>query len=117
MTDNELKEDEDLSEAKAVHSGMVVIFGLSMEFIYGIMHYVNGEDCRALDILATALVAIGVFFEIHFGRQAGRARHELQIRTEQKLANALDRATTLERELIETKAKADTAEALSILAL
>lgn len=51
--------------------------------------------------VANIMIALGVYGEIYFSGKAARAQKRLQSISDEKLANALNRASKAERELIE----------------
>ena len=94
----------------------LIIVGLGIEILLAVI-FQNGLSWyeRWCPVIATSLIALGVYFEIYFEGQASRARDELKIRSEQKLADAHTRAAKLEQEAAESRKSAATlAEMASI---
>jgi hypothetical protein len=103
-TDDQIRSSIDTNEGLAEWGGWFIILGLVSEIILTLAFPGTKsiiENWRP--VFATALIAAGVYAEIHFGGRAGRDRRDLQTRTDAKLAEALDRASRAEQELIDLK--------------
>jgi hypothetical protein len=76
--------------------GLVIEVALALKFATGFP--IIDE---LLSPIATALVLLGVYGEIHFAGRAARAQKRLLSRTDERLTEALNRAAQSERELID----------------
>jgi hypothetical protein len=113
-TDHELKRDQSRFELAAVVSGFAVVIGLLIEVWLAVVFRPVGEPFTQTwgPVVADALIALGVIFEIMFGRWALHQGNELQQRAEKALAEATERAgKAIERaaEAVERAAKTDLA--------
>jgi hypothetical protein len=66
-----------------------------------------------LMIVATAVIALGVWGEILFSRKAEEAGDELQRVSDEKVAEALERAATLEKEAADARGRTADIERLT----
>jgi hypothetical protein len=95
-----LKEDVARNEGRAHRAAYVLVFGLCLEVVL-VAIFPNGktavENWGA--VLADVLVAGAVFAEIHFSGNAARAQKSLQLATDAKLTDALNRTSAAQEEL------------------
>ncbi len=101
-TDNELKEEIATREGRARSGAWLVVFGLMIDVILASAFPENKSTIENWgSVVATALVLLGVYGEIHNGRKGAEAHEKLQMSTERQLVEALTRAAKAEQELIE----------------
>lgn len=93
-TDDQVKRAQSRYETSAQWSGVAVVVGLTIEVWLAVEYRPSGESFSQTwgPVFADALIALGVFFEILFGRWALHQGAELQQRSEAKASDALTRA-------------------------
>jgi len=100
MDESQLRKAIDRNETRSHASAWVLVAGLVIEVV---LAFRFSEGHSAIEnwtpVVANALVALGVYGEIHFSGKAARAQKALQAIIEARLAEALDRASTAEMNL------------------
>ena len=93
-SDGDLKRHQSLFEKLALSSGIAVVAGLVLEVWLAVEFRPNEETAVQTwgPVVADVSVAVGVFFEILFGRWALHQGSALQQRAERALAEATERA-------------------------
>jgi len=114
-TDEELKGHQSLFEKLALWSGIAVVAGLGLEVWLAVEFRPRGEPFIHVwgTVFADVLVAVGVFFEIMFGRWALHQGAELQQRAEKLLSAANERAAKLEKEAADSRGRVADIERLT----
>jgi hypothetical protein len=98
----QLREIVERNEAKAVFAAWILVSGLILEFWLAVGFHSGKTFVENWGpVVADFLVAGAVFSEIHFSGKASRAQRELQLITEERLTQALDRAAKAESDLVE----------------
>jgi hypothetical protein len=113
-SDNALEKAAESCEFWAWFCGGLVVAGLVMEFALAALHppYDNFWS-RWGSSLTTALVAIGVFGEIQFGRMGYRREHELKLRSDERFAAANIMAEQAKKEAAEARERTAEIEKLT----
>jgi hypothetical protein len=114
--DNKLESDISVDEILSTSSGGLVVIGLIIEIALARLFPAHappsppGTYSAWLEtwgsVIANGLVALGVYGEIFFARHVRRAEEELRRRSNEKLAEATERAATALREAEQIKAEA-----------
>ena len=100
-TDEQLKLDISRDELFAERGGYVVIFGLLTE-VFSVFLFGHGPITVSTwgNVAANSIITLGVAAEVLFSRKARAKAERLQLRTDERLATALQRASSAEEELI-----------------
>jgi hypothetical protein len=99
-TDDQLRADIRRNESLADWSGWVLLFGLALELILIFAWWPHEETLltRLPEAVATLLIVLGVWGELHFGRKESEARAELQSRSDVRIAELVAKAADAELE-------------------
>jgi hypothetical protein len=96
-TDANLREDISVFDMLGEYGGWLVVAGVVAEVVYAILYREGKSFWQAFTpAIASGLVAFGVIVEIFSARKAADARDELVTRSNNKLAEALDRVADVE---------------------
>jgi hypothetical protein len=100
--DSQLKADISNNETRAQYGAWLIVIGLVIEVVLTIA-LPHGKTFVENwgPVIATALIALGVYGEILFSGRASEAHKDLQLSTEGKLAEALNRAANAEQALVD----------------
>jgi len=86
-TERELEERISAAETFAGYCVWAIVFGLVIDVTIAIWPLLPSYD-RWASAGASALIALGVYFELHFSNFGSKAHAELRRRTEEQLAEA-----------------------------
>src|SRR5436190_5055842 len=106
-TDDQLRSESAVNESRAEWSAGAVIFGLFLEVALATARSVELDVKPALEnwgtVVADALIAMGVFCELLFGRRASHGNAELRRRSEKMVAELTVRAAEANEKALEAQ--------------
>jgi hypothetical protein len=99
---NEGLEEKIAGDQKFSHfCGWAVVIGLVIEVVLAFAHQKNASFIENwAPVLSAFLVAVGVFGEIHFSGKASKSEEELRRISNEKVAEANERASTANLEMV-----------------
>jgi len=107
-TDDQLRGEISINEARAEWGAWAIVVGLVFEVVIALTVSFD-IDKKWIDnwgaVIADCLIALGVYAEIHFGRKASGAARELQQRSDVKIAEADARAAEAQLETARLRAR------------
>jgi hypothetical protein len=105
MNDQDLKDNIARNEHRALLSALAVVSGLALEVIFAAAFHEPPETLVSHwgPVVSDTLVALGVAGEVLFSHKARNNSEELTRRSEERLSDALARASRTEQELIHLK--------------
>jgi hypothetical protein len=99
---DQLRDDVERNETRSHWAAWVIVFGLLIEVAVALAHPAGKTVLENwAPVVTNFMIALGVYGEIHFSGKASRAQKRLQSISDEKLADALNRASRAEQELID----------------
>jgi hypothetical protein len=99
---HKLRDDVEVNESRSHWAAWIIVIGLLIEVAVA-LSYPSGRTALEnwAPVLTNIMIALGVYGEIHFSGKASRSQKRLQSIADEKLADALNRASRAEQELID----------------